>query len=135
MFLLRSFTDYKNSWSVLFEDLTYCGNGALLNEHWAISTCQCYRPRLKTRAGNYYLNLIEGNEQVYVQNFVRAFELFFKLLFNFRRSSSRIIKHPNYNSISIDNNVMLIKNGFMFVADYDSVVPSIKIYCLLVTSY
>ncbi|KAK5891911.1 hypothetical protein CesoFtcFv8_012340 [Champsocephalus esox] len=66
----------------------FCG-GSLVNENWVVSAAHCYKSRVEVLLGEHNLIVKEGNEQ-----FI---------------SSSRVIRHPNYNSYYIDNDIMLIK--------------------------
>ncbi|XP_033959370.1 trypsin-1-like [Pseudochaenichthys georgianus] len=66
----------------------FCG-GSLVNENWVVSAAHCYKSRVEVLLGEHNLIVTEGNEQ-----FI---------------SSSRVIRHPNYNSYYIDNDIMLIK--------------------------
>ncbi|KAI9523970.1 Trypsin-1 [Dissostichus eleginoides] len=66
----------------------FCG-GSLVNENWVVSAAHCYKSRVEVHLGEHNLRVKEGNEQ-YI-------------------SSSRVIRHPNYNSYNIDNDIMLIK--------------------------
>nr|XP_033958128.1 polyserase-2-like [Pseudochaenichthys georgianus] len=66
----------------------FCG-GSLVNENWVVSAAHCYKSRVEVHLGEHNLRVKEGNEQ-----FI---------------SSSRVIRHPNYNSYNIDNDIMLIK--------------------------
>ncbi|KAI5612508.1 hypothetical protein C0J50_11777, partial [Silurus asotus] len=66
----------------------FCG-GSLINQNWVVSAAHCYKSRVEVRLGEHHIQINEGTEQ-----FI---------------SSSRVIRHPNYNSATIDNDVMLIK--------------------------
>ncbi|CAB1429504.1 unnamed protein product [Pleuronectes platessa] len=66
----------------------FCG-GSLVNENWVSSAAHCYKSRVEVRMGEHHIKVNEGTEQ-YV-------------------SSSRVIRHPNYDSWNIDNDIMLIK--------------------------
>nr|ABS32240.1 trypsinogen 2 precursor [Kareius bicoloratus] len=66
----------------------FCG-GSLVNENWVVSAAHCYKSRVEVRMGEHHIRVNEGTEQ-----FI---------------SSSRVIRHPNYNSWNIDNDIMLIK--------------------------
>uniref|UniRef100_G3NGC8 trypsin n=1 Tax=Gasterosteus aculeatus aculeatus TaxID=481459 RepID=G3NGC8_GASAC len=66
----------------------FCG-GSLVNENWVVSAAHCYKSRIEVRLGEHNLRVNEGSEQ-YI-------------------SSSRVIRHPQYSSYNIDNDIMLIK--------------------------
>uniref|UniRef100_A0A8D3DAY8 trypsin n=1 Tax=Scophthalmus maximus TaxID=52904 RepID=A0A8D3DAY8_SCOMX len=66
----------------------FCG-GSLVNENWVVSAAHCYKSRVEVRMGEHNIKVTEGSEQ-----FI---------------SSSRVIRHPNYSSYNINNDVMLIK--------------------------
>ncbi|MCZ2222001.1 serine protease, partial [Corynebacterium pilbarense] len=66
----------------------FCG-GSLVNENWVVSAAHCYKSRVEVRLGEHNIRVNEGTEQ-----FI---------------SSSRVIRHPNYSSYNIDNDIMLIK--------------------------
>uniref|UniRef100_A0A674D833 trypsin n=1 Tax=Salmo trutta TaxID=8032 RepID=A0A674D833_SALTR len=66
----------------------FCG-GSLVNENWVVSAAHCYKSRVEVRLGEHNIQVTEGSEQ-----FI---------------SSSRVIRHPNYSSYNIDNDIMLIK--------------------------
>ncbi|XP_037640572.1 serine protease 53-like [Sebastes umbrosus] len=66
----------------------FCG-GSLVNENWVVSAAHCYKSRVEVRMGEHNIKVTEGNEQ-----FIR---------------SSRVIRHPNYSSYNINNDIMLIK--------------------------
>uniref|UniRef100_A0A8D3C7B7 trypsin n=3 Tax=Scophthalmus maximus TaxID=52904 RepID=A0A8D3C7B7_SCOMX len=66
----------------------FCG-GSLVNENWVVSAAHCYKSRVEVRMGEHNIKVTEGSEQ-----FI---------------SSSRVIRHPNYSSYNINNDIMLIK--------------------------
>ncbi|MEQ2257714.1 Trypsin-1, partial [Ilyodon furcidens] len=66
----------------------FCG-GSLVNEFWIVSAAHCYKTRIEVRLGEHHININEGSEQ-----FI---------------SSSNVIRHPSYDSYTIDNDIMLIK--------------------------
>uniref|UniRef100_A0A1A8UZ04 trypsin n=1 Tax=Nothobranchius furzeri TaxID=105023 RepID=A0A1A8UZ04_NOTFU len=66
----------------------FCG-GSLVNQEWVVSAAHCYQSRLEVRLGEHNIKISEGSEQ-----FI---------------SSSRVIRHPRYDSYTISNDIMLIK--------------------------
>ncbi|XP_012694817.2 trypsin-2-like [Clupea harengus] len=80
---------YTKPWTVsLNSGYHFCG-GSLVNENWVVSAAHCYKSRVEVRMGEHHIGIREGNEQ-----FI---------------SSSRVIRHPSYDSWNIDNDIMLIK--------------------------
>ncbi|KAM9309045.1 trypsin-1-like [Pholidichthys leucotaenia] len=64
-------------------------SGSLVSKNWVVSAAHCYKSRVQVLLGEHDLGIIEGTEQ-----FI---------------SSSRVIRHPEYNSWTISNDIMLIK--------------------------
>ncbi|KAI1886284.1 hypothetical protein AGOR_G00212420 [Albula goreensis] len=82
-------TPYSQPWQVsLNSGYHFCG-GSLINENWVVSAAHCYKSRVQVRMGEHHIMINEGTEQ-----FI---------------SSSRVIRHPQYDSWNIDNDIMLIK--------------------------
>ncbi|XP_056617606.1 trypsin-2-like [Triplophysa dalaica] len=80
---------HSQPWQVsLNSGYHFCG-GSLVNNLWVVSAAHCYKSRIEVRLGEHQINVNENTEQ-----FI---------------SSDRVIRHPQYTSWNIDNDVMLIK--------------------------
>ncbi|TNN89207.1 Trypsin-1 [Liparis tanakae] len=66
----------------------FCG-GSLVRADWVVSAAHCYKSRMEVRLGEHNIKVTERSEQ-----FIR---------------SSRVIRHPDYSSYNINNDIMLIK--------------------------
>ncbi|XP_036905195.1 trypsin-like [Sturnira hondurensis] len=66
----------------------FCG-GSLINSQWVVSASHCYKSQIQVRLGEYNIKLSEGTEQ-----FINA---------------AKIIRHPNFDADTLDNDIMLIK--------------------------
>ncbi|XP_036414698.1 LOW QUALITY PROTEIN: trypsin-2-like [Colossoma macropomum] len=66
----------------------FCG-GSLVNENWVVSAAHCYKSRIEVRLGEHNIQVTENTEQ-----FI---------------PSALVIRNPNYDSWTIDNDIMLIK--------------------------
>ncbi|KAL7840467.1 hypothetical protein AOLI_G00257900 [Acnodon oligacanthus] len=66
----------------------FCG-GSLVNTDWVVSAAHCYKSRIEVRLGEHNIQVTENTEQ-----FI---------------PSAVVIRNPDYNSWTIDNDIMLIK--------------------------
>ncbi|XP_016382691.1 trypsin-2-like [Sinocyclocheilus rhinocerous] len=65
-----------------------CG-GFLINQNWIMSAAHCYDTRIEVRLGKHNIAVDESSEQSI--------------------PSERVIRHPQFNYSTIDNDIMLIK--------------------------
>ncbi|XP_073702764.1 trypsin-1-like [Garra rufa] len=82
-------TPHSQPWQVsLNSGYHFCG-GSLVNENWVVSAAHCYKSRIEVRLGEHNIVVNEGSEQ-----FI---------------DSVKVIRNPNYDSYTLDSDVMLIK--------------------------
>uniref|UniRef100_A0A8C7E897 trypsin n=1 Tax=Nothoprocta perdicaria TaxID=30464 RepID=A0A8C7E897_NOTPE len=84
----------------------FCG-GSLINNQWVLSAAHCYKSSMQVRLGEYNIDVQEDSEVV--------------------RRASLIIRHPKYSSLTLNNDIMLIKlaSAVTFSADVQPIaLPS-----------
>ncbi|CAI9609034.1 unnamed protein product, partial [Staurois parvus] len=82
----------------------FCG-GTLISSLWVISAAQCYKSSFRVRLGEYSLSLNEVTEQFIY--------------------STKVIIHEDYNSSTLENDVMLVK--LSRAAFYDGYVHAARL--------
>ncbi|KAM6167316.1 cationic trypsin-3-like [Erethizon dorsatum] len=89
--IVGGYTCQKNSlpYQVSLNDGSHFCGGSLLTEQWVLSAAHCYEPQFQILLGEHNIHAIEGDEQ-----FIDA---------------AKIIRHPQYNKDTFDNDIMLIK--------------------------
>uniref|UniRef100_A0A8C0WRP9 Peptidase S1 domain-containing protein n=1 Tax=Castor canadensis TaxID=51338 RepID=A0A8C0WRP9_CASCN len=72
----------------LHDGYSYYYGSSLINDLWVVSAAHCYDYYIQVRLGEHNIKVIEGDEQ-----FIKA---------------AKAIRHPSYNSKTLDNDVLLI---------------------------
>ncbi|XP_036449643.1 cationic trypsin-like isoform X2 [Colossoma macropomum] len=101
----------------LFVGYYFC-RGSLISSLWVLSAAHCYQSSIQVHLGKYNINSNEGTEQ-----FI---------------SSSKVFRHPSYNSNTLNNDIMLIKlssaatiNSYVSPVSLPSSFPSAGTRCLV----
>uniref|UniRef100_A0A8C2CCJ5 trypsin n=1 Tax=Cyprinus carpio TaxID=7962 RepID=A0A8C2CCJ5_CYPCA len=80
---------YSQPWQASLNSGYHFCSGSLVSEYWVVSAAHCYKSRVEVRLGEHNFVVNEGPEQ-----FI---------------SSQKVIRHPGYDSWTLDNDIMLIK--------------------------
>ncbi|XP_047454922.1 trypsin-3-like [Mugil cephalus] len=86
----------------------FCG-GSLISSSWVVSAAHCWKSSIQVRLGEHNIAVVEGTEQ-----FI---------------NSAKVIRHPNYSSRTLDNDIMLIKLGMPAALDSATNIVSLPSSC------